>query len=309
MSNFLISGGNGFLGTRLTVKAHSDEHVVTVIDDFSTSKIRNIPKAVELINTRIEIYSNPTKYDYVVHLAARPSPEDYMSNPLDTIMSNSVGTMKMLEIARKGDSVFMYTSSSEIYGNANAIPTPESYFGFVNPNGLRSCYDESKRFSEAIIMAYNRQYGLDTRIQRPFNVYGPGIREDGPYGRVIPRFIYQALKNHDLTVHGNGSQTRSFLYIDDWLEATWSLLTREKLSGTVVNIGSDVEISIRDLARLIVKITESRSDIVMSEARIDDPERRSADISLAKSILNWEPRIRLEEGLLRTTEWLRSKKG
>ncbi len=309
MSNFLISGGNGFLGSCLTVKALSEEHEVTVIDDFSTSKVRNIPETVELIGERIETYSDSGKYDYVVHLAARPSPEDYLANPLDTIMSNSLGTLKMLEIARKGDSVFMYTSSSEIYGNANVIPTPESYFGFVNPNGPRSCYDESKRFSESLIITFNRQYGLDTRIQRPFNVYGPGIREDGVYGRVIPRFISEALKNHDLTVHGNGSQTRSFLYVDDWLNASWNLLTKEKLSGTVVNIGSDKEISIYNLAKLITQLTESRSNIIPSEARIDDPERRSADISQAKSILNWEPSVCLEEGLLRTIEWMRSKIG
>lgn len=192
MNNMLISGGNGFLGKHLTIKALAEGFDVSAVDDLSTSKTRKIPRPVKLIRRKIETYSDSIKYDYVIHLAARPSPEDYIENPLDTIMSNSLGTLKMLEIARKGDSVFMYTSSSEVYGDSRIIPTPEDYFGYVNPNGVRSCYDESKRFSEALIMAYHRQYGLDVRIQRPFNIYGPGIRWDGAYGRVIPLRIRAA---------------------------------------------------------------------------------------------------------------------
>ena len=165
----LISGGNGFLGSYLVEKALSIGMEVTVVDDMTTSKERMVPEEVTFIKESIEDYSDNESYDYVVHLAARPSPEDYISNPVSTIMSNSLGTMRMLDIAKRSHATFMYTSSSEVYGDAQFIPTPETYFGYVNPNGIRSCYDEGKRFSEALIMAYHRQYSLDTRIQRPFN--------------------------------------------------------------------------------------------------------------------------------------------
>jgi len=239
-------------------------------------------------------------------LAARPSPEDYVNHPVDTLLSNSIGTLNMLEIARKSDSVFMYTSSSEIYGEAGVIPTPESYYGYVNPNGIRSCYDEGKRFSEALVMAYFREYGLDVRIQRPFNVYGPRIREDGQYGRVIPRFIIQALKNEPLTIYGDGRQTRSFLYISDWLSGTWELLTG-RYKGEIINIGSDREITIIDLAKKIISLLNSKSSIVFLQKRDDDPSRRAADIGKAKKVLKWEPKVNLDEGLIQTIEWFRGR--
>jgi len=300
----LISGGNGFLGSHLVERFISEKFDVTVVDDLSTSKNINIPKNAKFIKNKIENYETNEKFDYVIHLAARPSPEDYINHPVDTLLSNSIGTSKMLEIARRGDSIFMYTSSSEIYGEANIIPTPEGYYGYVNPNGIRSCYDEGKRFSEALIMAYYREYGLDVRIQRPFNVYGPRIREDGQYGRVIPRFIFQALKNEPLTVHGDGMQTRAFLYITDWLDATWKFLTG-KYKGEIINIGSDKEIAIIDLAKKIILLTGSKSDIVFLPRRQDDPNRRAADIKKAKKLLNWEQKIDLDEGLKRTIDWFR----
>lgn len=200
----------------------------------------------------------------------------------------------------------MYTSSSEIYGESSIIPTPENYYGYVNPNGIRSCYDESKRFSEALIMAYYREYGLDIRIQRPFNVYGPRIREDGQYGRVIPRFIFQALKNEPLTVHGDGKQTRSFLYIDDWIDATWQFLD-EKYKGEFLNIGSNHEIAIIDLAKKIVSLTNSKSNIVFLSKREDDPTRRAADLTKSKKLLSWEPKVSLDKGLQKTIEWFKVK--
>jgi len=304
MHNALISGGNGFLGSYLAEKFISEKFEVTVVDDLSTSKGRNIPENVKFINRKIENYVAIDKYDYVIHLAARPSPEDYIKHPVDTILSNSIGTLNMLEIARRNDSIFMYTSSSEIYGEAGVIPTPESYYGYVNPNGIRSCYDEGKRFSEALIMAYYREYGLDVRIQRPFNVYGPRIREDGQYGRVIPRFIIQALKNEPLTIHGDGQQTRSFLYILDWLIGTWEFLTGN-YKGEIINIGSDKETTIIDLARKIISLTNSRSSMVFLQRRDDDPSRRAADIEKAKNLLKWEPKVYLDEGLRQTIEWFR----
>ena len=302
----LISGGNGFLGSYIAEKFLAEKFSVTVVDDLSTSKGKNLPENVKFIKKKIENYDDSQKYDYVLHLAARPSPEDYISHPVDTILSNSLGTLKMLEIARRGDSIFMYTSSSEVYGEAAVIPTPEDYYGYVNPNGIRSCYDEGKRFSEALIMAYHREYGLDVRIQRPFNVYGPGIREDGQYGRVIPRFIMQALKNEPLTVHGDGRQTRSFLYIDDWVDATWKFLIG-KYKGEIINIGSDMEITIIDLARKIISLTGSNSKILFLPKRDDDPSRRAADLRKVKNLLGWEPKINLDEGLKKTIEWFKVK--
>lgn len=300
----IISGGNGFLGSFLTEKAVSEKFLVTVVDDLSTSKAMNVMNHIKFVRGKIENYETDEKFDYVVHLAARPSPEDYINHPVDTIMSNSLGTLKMLEIARKSDATFMYTSSSEIYGEADIIPTPENYYGYVNPNGIRSCYDESKRFSEALIMAYYREYGLDVRIQRPFNVYGPRIREDGQYGRVIPRFIVQAMKNQPLTVHGDGKQTRAFLYIDDWIEATWRFLTGN-YKGEIINIGSGKEITILELAEKIISLTSSESKIVFLPRREDDPTRRAADLTKAKSLLKWEPETALDNGLRKTIEWFR----
>ena len=308
MSKILISGGNGFLGSYLCEKALDNGFEVTVVDNLSTSKEKQVPKDVVFVKKPIERFNTDRKFDFVVHLAARPSPEDYIKNPLATIDSNDIGTRNMLEIARKSDAVFMYTSTSEVYGDPKILPIPESYFGYVNPNGIRSCYDESKRFSEALIKAYERQYGLDVRIQRPFNVYGPRIREDGFYGRVIPRFIDQALRNKSITVHGNGKQTRSFLYVSDWVDATWKFLTINKGKGKVLNIGNYKEISVLDLAKLIIKKTNSKSKIVHLEPREEDPKRRAADITQARKILNWEPKVSLDEGLNYTIEWLREKK-
>ena len=305
MKKCLVSGGNGFLGSHLIEKCLENGLEVTVVDNFSTMKSSNLPENVNIINKNVEDFYTEGNFDYVVHLAARPSPEDYIAHPVDTLMSNSLGTLSMLEIARKSKGVFMYTSSSETYGNASIIPTPETYWGNVNFTGIRSCYDEGKRYSEALIMAYMRQFGLDTRIQRPFNVYGPGIRPDGQYGRVVPRFILQALKDEDITVHGKGDQTRSFLYVDDWVEATWKFLNKSGLKGEILNIGSNKEITILELAKIIIEITGSSSKIVHLDSREDDPFRRSADISKARKILDWTPNTELEVGLINTVKWVR----
>lgn len=304
----LISGGNGFLGSHLAEKALSVGIEVTVVDDLSTSKGRNVPEDVDFVEKSIEDFATDERFDYVVHLAARPSPEDYISNPVSTILSNSSGTKVMLDIAKRSNARFMYTSSSEVYGDAHVIPTPEDYFGYVNPNGIRSCYDEGKRFSEALIMAYHRQFGLDTRIQRPFNVYGARIREDGLYGRVIPRFIDQSLNNWDVTVHGSGQQTRSFLYIEDWIDATWSFLTYDNLSGQVLNIGANAEVTMLELANLIKDMCGSQSTIVHTERREEDPSRRAADLSKAYELINWKPIHELKDGLRNTIEWFKERK-
>jgi UDP-glucuronate decarboxylase len=307
MSKILISGGNGFLGNYLAEKALGENFEVTVVDNLSTSQGINLPKDVIFVKNNIESFSTKMTFDFVVHLAARPSPEDYIKHPTKTIDSNDIGTRNMLEIAKKSNAVFMYTSTSEVYGDAKVIPTPESYFGYVNPNGIRSCYDESKRFSEALIKAYEREFNLDVRIQRPFNVYGPRIREDGFYGRVIPRFIDQALRNKPITVHGDGRQTRSYLYIDDWLTATWKLLNNTKAKGSLINVGNNQEISVVNLAKLILKETNSKSKIIHLPPREEDPRRRAADITKAKKLLHWEPKVRLDDGIEHVIDWLKNK--
>ncbi len=305
MQSALVSGGNGFLGYYLVTKLVKEKYDVTVVDDLSTSRDISYGDEVTFVRKRIEDFVSKVHFDLVAHLASRPSPEDYSMNPVATLMSNSTGTIRMLDIARESGALFFYTSSSEVYGNAQVIPTPESYNGYVSPNGIRSCYDEGKRFSEAIAMAYHRQYGLDVRIERPFNVYGPRIREDGLYGRVIPRFISQALKEENITVHGKGDQTRSFLYVDDWLEASWRFIVSPGGSGEVLNVGSQKEFTVLELAQKIKALTGSSSGIEHTEKRIDDPERRSADIGKAKKLLNWEPRTSLEDGLEKTINWFR----
>ena len=307
MQKMLVSGGNGFLGSHLVDKAISEGMEVTVVDDLSTSREVQVPKETIFVRKSIEKFSTSEDFDFVIHLAARPSPEDYMKNPLATIDSNDIGTRNMLEIARSSNAVFMYTSTSEVYGNPKVLPIPEEYFGYVNPNGVRSCYDESKRFSEALIKAYERQFGLDVRVQRPFNVYGPRIREDGFYGRVIPRFIDQALKGKSLTVHGDGKQTRSYLYYSDWLDATWRFINKSEATGRIINVGAQDEITVMELAQRIINITGSRSEIIKLPPREEDPRRRSADSTKAKQLLDWEPKIKLDEGIKRTIEWLKSK--
>ncbi|BBG24868.1 L-arabinose 1-dehydrogenase [Sulfuracidifex tepidarius] len=303
----LISGGAGFLGSFLVESLIKEDHDITVVDDFSTVKYHALPEKVKLIKGKIESTDLNEKFDYVVHLAARPSPEDYIQHPVETAMSNSMGTYKMLEITRKSDGVMVYTSSSEVYGSAEIVPTPETYWGKVNPNGIRSCYDESKRFSEALIMSYYREYGLDVRIQRPFNVYGPRLREDGSYGRVVSRFIYQAIKGEDITIFGDGNQTRAFLYVDDWVNATLKMMFLKSLKGEVFNVGSNKEMKIIDLASMILEMSGSTSKIKFLPPRPDDPPRRAADISKAREKLGWEPKVSVEDGLKKTIEWFREQ--
>jgi UDP-glucuronate decarboxylase len=307
MAGALVSGGNGFLGSHLVEKLLKECLEITVVDDLSTMEEMNLPKDVRFVKKKIENFKTEEKFDYVIHMAARPSPEDYIQNPIDTLMSNSKGTKVMLDIARLSNAVFLYTSSSEVYGEASTIPTPESYFGYVNSIGPRSCYDEGKRYSESLIMAYYRQFNLDVRIERPFNVYGPRIRADGFYGRVIPRFVTSALNDKDLIIYGDGQQTRSFLYVNDWVDATWTFLTERNLSGQFINVGSRDEITINDLAEKIVNITSSQSKIVRVEGRQDDPRRRAADITKAGELLKWKSMTSLDEGLRQTISWFKGR--
>lgn len=305
----LVTGGAGFLGSWLCHALLALDCSVVCMDNFASGKKENIfpflkEKEFTLINhdvsTPFEI-ENPV--DFVFHLASRASPFEFELFPLEIISSNTFGTMNSLNIAKKFNSRFVFTSTSEIYGDAELIPTPESYNGNVNTVGIRGCYDEAKRLGETICMAYHRQFDIDIRIARIFNTYGPRMRSDGYYGRVVPRFIEQALKNEPLTVFGDGNQTRSFCYITDQIEGLIKLASVDGLSGEIVNIGNPKEYRILSLAEKIIALTSSTSNITHLPLPADDPKRRCPVIEKAEKLLNWHPQVSLDEGLQRTIEY------
>jgi UDP-glucuronate decarboxylase len=308
----LLTGGAGFIGSWLADVLVNLGAIVTCLDNLSTGQIINIDPLLTHQNFRFvqaDVSSSvpDEKYDYLLHLASRPSPEDYQQHPIETLLSNSIGSHRMLELTRKMDSRILYTSTSEVYGDAQVIPTPEDYWGNVNPIGPRSCYDEGKRFGEALFMAYLREHDLDVRIARIFNTYGPRIRASGTYARAVPRFIRQALANEPITVYGNGSQTRSLCYISDTVLGLLMLLVAPNAAGEIINIGAADEIRILDLANKIKTMTKSRSQIVFRPLPTDDPKRRCPDISKARRVLGWVPSLDLNGGLERTIEWFEKK--
>ena len=282
-------------------------------DNLSTGELGNVShlqgnKNFEFKNVDIASkWNSKQKFDLILHLASRPSPNDYQKHPVETLAVSTQGTWNVLELARHSDSRILFASTSEVYGDPMIIPTPETYWGNVNPIGLRSCYDEGKRVGEAMCMAYHRQYGLDARIVRIFNTYGPRIRAKGAYGRAVPRFIVQAINRKPVTIYGNGNQTRSFSYVTDTVSAMIQVALARKGKGEVLNLGNPREVSILDLARMIMKITKSNSKVVHLAPAPDDPKRRCPDISKARSVLNWNPKVGLNEGLKRTISWYRGK--
>jgi UDP-glucuronate decarboxylase len=309
---FLVSGGAGFIGSYLCNTLVEAGAQVTCLDNFSTGLAENIKhllekKNFEIIKKDVSNFDCSKDFDFVLHFASRASPEEYQLNPVRTLLANSSGTYNMLEIARKGDSRILFASSSEVYGDATVVPTPESYWGNVNPVGIRSCYDEGKRFGEALFMAYYREYGLDSRIVRIHNTYGPRLRADGAYARALSRFVMQAIKSENLTIYGNGTQTRSFCYVIDTIVGILLTLSSPHCKGEVINIGSSNEIRILDLARKIKKIVQSKSKIVFEPLPEDDPRRRRPDLNKARQLLNWNPEIELEQGLKKTIDWFSSR--
>jgi len=308
----LVTGGVGFLGSWLCDILARSLTEVFCLDNLATGKIENIDhlkanKNFHFIQGDVANFQPYQKLDFIFHLASRASPEEYQMHPIETLKANSLGTLAMLETARRNDAPLLYTSTSEVYGDAQVIPTPETYWGHVNPVGVRSCYDEGKRFSEALCMAYIREYGLDVRIVRIFNTYGPRIRADGAYARAIPRFITQALKGADITVYGDGAQTRSFCYVSDTIKGILNASANPKARGEIFNIGNPQEMTILQLAEKIKEITHSPSKITFRPLPQDDPRRRCPDITKAKTILGWQPQTSLEEGLTKTIDWFRSK--
>ncbi|MES4787575.1 MAG: NAD-dependent dehydratase [Nitrospiraceae bacterium] len=306
----LVTGGAGFIGSWLCDVLVESGTYITCLDNLSSGSLKNVNSIIrherfKFINADVNEWSSNEKFDIIIHCASIPSPEDYMTRPIEAVLPNSLALINMLEKARKDGSTLLFTSTSEVYGDATVIPTPEEYWGYVNPIGLRSCYDESKRFGEALCFAYHRQYGVDVRIARIFNTYGPKIDVNAGYARVIPRFIMQALRGEPITVHGDGRQTRSFTYITDTITALIKMLATSKAEGEVINIGNPHETSIIELANMIKKLTNSTSPILFTKPRPDDPRRRCPDITKAEKILGWEPRTSLEEGLKRTIKWMK----
>jgi len=312
--NMLVTGCAGFIGSWLSEALHSLGSRVTCIDNLSTGRYDNIRGLVgssrfKLVVGDVVEVDLGEGYDLVFHGAALPAPDYYMVKPVEAMLPDSIGLYRVLRVAERSGSKVVLMSSSEVYGDPEVVPTPESYWGRVNPVGPRSPYDESKRFAEALAMAFHREYGVRVTIARIFNTYGPRLEPGAPYARVVTRFVERALRGEPLEVHGDGSQTRTFTYVSDTVAALLTLASCSKCDGEVFNVGSDEEISVAELAELVVKLTGSRSSIVYVKPRPDDPRRRRPDITKITSYTGWRPRVALTEGLRMTIEWMRWRVG
>jgi nucleoside-diphosphate-sugar epimerase len=302
----LVTGGAGFIGSWLSRRLLEKGYKVICVDNLSSGRKANID-GLDLEFIRHDV-REPLELDvdFVFHLASRASPQDFPKHPIDILLTNSLGTYNMLKLAEEKGARFLLASSSEVYGDPLQHPQSEEFWGNVNPIGLRSCYDESKRFSEALAMAFCRKEGVDVRIARIFNTYGEGMREND--GRVIPNFVNQALADKPITVYGDGSQTRSFCYVADMVDGLMRLMFSENLEGEVINLGNPSEMSILRLAELIAELTDSKSRIVFEPLLQDDPARRRPDITKAKQKLGWQPEVKLEDGLKRVIDYFRVTK-
>lgn len=303
MSHYLISGGAGFVGSHLTDRLARAGHSVTVLDTFVTGRRENIEtRQRDSVDVRehdaAEPFTPSTEPDRILHLASIAAPDAYQSNPIQTLRCGSDATSELLDLARRYDATYLFTSTSEVYGNPEVHPQPETYSGNVNPYGPRSCYDESKRYAEALIRAYREQHGVDTRIVRIFNTYGPRCRDS----RVIPTFVRQAMADEPLTVHGDGTQTRSFCYISDLLDGLMATLRSN--CHEPVNLGNPDERTINELAQIVVDLIDSDSSIEYADRPIDDPDRRCPDITKARRRLDWGPSVSLRDGLRQTIQGL-----
>ncbi len=305
----LITGGAGFLGSHLCDRFLAEGFEVIGMDNLVTGDLRNIEHLARERHFHFhhhdvtEFIHVPGRLDAVLHFASPASPIDYLELPIQTLKVGSLGTHKALGLAREKGARFLLASTSECYGDPLVHPQREDYWGNVNPVGPRGVYDEAKRFAEAMTMAYHRVHGVRTRIVRIFNTYGPRMRLND--GRALPAFMSQALRGEDVTVFGDGSQTRSFCYVDDLVEGIWRLLNSEEV--TPVNIGNPSEMTILDFARRIVALCRSRSKLIYKPLPVDDPKVRQPDISKARALLGWEPRCDLDTGLARTLDFFRQR--
>lgn len=307
IKTILVTGGAGFVGAHLCRKLINEGHKVICVDNLFTGRLNNIQGL--MTNERFKFVKHDItepfnfEVDQIFNLACPASPIHYQYDPVQTIKTSVIGALNVLEIARKNRARILQSSTSEVYGDPLEHPQKESYWGHVNPIGARSCYDEGKRCAESLFFNYASKYDVDVKVIRIFNTYGPYMTEDD--NRVISNFIIQALKNEPITVYGNGTQTRSFQYIDDLIHAMLLIMGQDSFHGPV-NIGNPCEYSIIDLANLIIKLTKSNSPIVYQPCPPDDPTKRKPDISLAQEYLGWKPVISVEEGLLKTIDYFRS---
>ena len=307
----LITGGAGFLGSHLCDRFLAEGYEVICMDNLITGDLRNIEHLFADSDFHFhhqdvtEFIHVPGKLDVVMHFASPASPIDYLELPIQTLKVGSLGTHKALGLAHAKGARLLLASTSECYGDPKVHPQPETYWGNVNPVGPRGVYDEAKRFAEAITMAYHRQHAVQTRIVRIFNTYGPRMRLND--GRALPAFMSQALEGRDITVFGDGSQTRSFCYCDDLVEGIWRLLHSDESMPT--NIGNPSEMTILEFAKKVVELTGSRSEISFRDLPEDDPKVRQPDISKAKRVLGWEPKVGLDEGLRRTLAYFQDRVG
>lgn len=301
----LITGGAGFLGSHLCERLLSEGNAIICIDDLSTGNLNNIKHLLD--NENFKFYKSNVQFsilhtaDEIYNLACPASPVHYQSNPIRTMKTNILGSLNVLDIAKQIRAKALQTSTSEVYGDPKEHPQTEGYWGNVNPNGIRSCYDEGKRAAECLFFDYHRQYGIDTKIARIFNTYGPKM--DIEDGRVVSNFIVQALSGKDITIFGDGSQTRSFCYVNDTIDGLIKLM--ESPVNVPVNIGNPTETTVLELAYIIVELTNSKSRIVNCVLPEDDPIRRKPDISYAREYLKWEPKVEIIEGINKTIEYFR----
>jgi dTDP-glucose 4,6-dehydratase len=307
MTTAVVTGGAGFLGSHLSRRLLDEGWEVVVLDSLLTGKAENVADLMPRDGFRFERY-DVTNYlhvdgplDWVLHLASPASPADYLEHPIHTLKVGALGTLRALGLAKAKGAGFFLASTSEVYGDPQVHPQPESYWGHVNPVGPRGVYDEAKRYAEAMTAAYRRAHGVPVRIARIFNTFGPSMRRDD--GRAVPTFVAQTLAGKPVTVHGDGSQTRSLCYVDDLIEGFWRLLLSDQQDP--VNLGNPEEVSVLELAEAVRDAAGSRSEIVFTERPVDDPEVRCPDIGRARDHLGWKPRVPLRDGLKRTVSWAR----
>ena len=307
--NILITGGAGFVCSHLADTLFEKNHNLILLDNLLTGNKNNIEhlldhKNVNFIQHDVQDHIDISEeIDFIFHFASAASPIAYQENPVNTLKAGSIGTINTLGLAKVKNADYLLASTSEIYGDPEISPQSEEYWGNVNPNGERSMYDEAKRFAEAATATYSRTYNLQTKVVRIFNTYGPRMQLND--GRVVTNFIVQALKGEDITVYGDGSQTRSFSYVQDTVNGIVSLMESEH--NDVFNIGNPNEITINELASKIIEITNSNSKLINKDLPQDDPKQRKPDITKAKTLLNWEPKVKLEDGLTKTIDWVSSQ--
>jgi UDP-glucuronate decarboxylase len=305
----LLTGVAGFLGSHIAAKLLNGGHSVVGIDDFSTGNKSNILTALSNPNFKFVEHDVRLPFnldvDAILNFACPASPKHYQLDPVRTIETNFLGIINLLRLARDTGALLIQASTSEIYGDPIESPQKESYWGNVNPIGIRSCYDEGKRAAETLCFDYKRQYGVDSRIIRIFNTYGPNMSVDD--GRVVSNFIVQAIRDEPITIYGDGKQTRSFCYVSDLVEGIYKLLNLNQAIKTPINLGNPNELTMIELAKKVIGLTNSKSKLIYKELPLDDPKNRKPDISLAQNILGWEPKIEIDEGISLSIDYFREK--